>query len=246
MEQVERRETGAASPIEARVTQPFTRLAPLENGDHLTCHEFERRYAAMPKVNKAELIEGVVRMPCPVHNQSHAEPHSDIVGWLYAYRAETPGVRVSDNATLRLDADNEVQPDVMLRIDTAMGGKSRQSNDDYLEGAPELIVEIASSSASYDLHEKMQVYRRNGVQEYLVWRVLNSSVDWWELNEGAYLPLPADSSGVIQSRVFPGLCLDVPAMLSGDAAKVLSTLQAALSTQAHTDFIARLRPAASS
>ncbi|MEB3343019.1 Uma2 family endonuclease [Okeania sp.] len=42
--------------------------------------------------------------------------------------------------------------------------------DGYVEGAPELIVEISASSASIDLHDKLKAYRSNQVQEYLVWR----------------------------------------------------------------------------
>ena len=34
-------------------------IPPLESGDHLTRHEFERRYQARPDIKKAELIEGV-------------------------------------------------------------------------------------------------------------------------------------------------------------------------------------------
>jgi Uma2 family endonuclease len=154
----------------AAVVQPTISIAtpPLEAGDHLTRCEFERRYEAMPEMKKAELIEGVVHMPSPVRLQSHAEPHASIMAWLGVYRASTPGVRLADNATVRLDLDNEPQPDALLRLEPAAGGRSRVSEDDYLESAPELVVEIASSSASYDLHEKLRVYRRNGVQEYVV------------------------------------------------------------------------------
>jgi Uma2 family endonuclease len=147
-------------------------LPPLENGDRLTRREFERRYQARPDIKKAELIEGVVYMPSPVHFRSHSEPHGWIIGWLVAYCAGTPGVRLGDNATVRLDRDNEVQPDALLRIEPEAGGSSRISEDDYVEGAPELIVEIAATSASYDLHDKLQVYRRNGVREYVVWQYM--------------------------------------------------------------------------
>ena len=43
-----------------------TATLPLENGDRLTRAEFERRYAAMPRLKKAELIEGIVYVPSPV------------------------------------------------------------------------------------------------------------------------------------------------------------------------------------
>lgn len=219
--------------------QPIQPL-PLEPGDRLTRAEFERRYNAMPQVKKAELIEGVVYMPSPVRYQSYGKPHSQIIGWLSVYAAATPGVEAADNATLRLDQDNELQPDAILRIDEAHGGKSFISEDDYLEGSPELIVEIASSSASYDLHEKFKVYRRNGVQEYLVWRVHDQQIDWFSLQEEQYLRLTPDDQGKIESRVFPGLRLNVRAMVDGDLTRVLSDLQGGIGSAIHTDFVQNL------
>ena len=140
----------------------------LENGDRLTRAEFERRYAALPHLKKVELIEGIVHMPSPVHFSKHARPHAQLIGWLHHYEATTPAVEIADNATVHLDLDNEPQPDALLRILPKAGGQTRDSADDYVEGAPELVAEIASSSASYDLHEKKRAYRRNCVREYLV------------------------------------------------------------------------------
>ena len=145
-------------------------IPPLENGDRLT-REFERRYDAMPGVKKAELIEGIVYMPSPVSFRRHGRPHIQIGGWLLVYEAGTPGVFAADNASARLDLDNEPQPDAMLIIDPRYGGHARIADDDFIEGAPELVAEVASSSVSIDLHKKLHVYRRNGVREYLVWRV---------------------------------------------------------------------------
>ena len=216
-------------------------IPPLEAGDRLTRHEFERRYEAMPNVKKAELIEGVVHMPSPVRHNVHGKPHAMMMVWLGNYLAATPGVDFSDNATVRLDPENEMQPDAFLRLEPAAGGKSRISADDYVEGAPELIVEIASSSASYDLHDKLRVYRRNGVQEYLVWRVSDEEVDWFELQEGRYVALPADADGIVRSRVFPGLWLAAEALLDGDLAAVLRVVQSGLASAGHAAFAARLR-----
>lgn len=213
---------------------------PLEPGDRLTRAEFERRYDAMPEVKKAELIEGVVYMPSPVRYKGHGKPHSDIHGLLFSYSVATPGVELADNATLRLDADNDPQPDLILRVDEAHGGKSFISEDDYLEGSPELIVDIASSSASYDLHEKFKVYRRNGVQEYLVWRVHDRQIDWFSLQEGKYAQLAPDDQGIIESRVFPGLRLNVSALLNGDLAKAVDDLQQGIGSTTHTVFVQNL------
>ena len=214
---------------------------PLENGDRLTRGEFERRYAARPDLKKAELIEGVVYMPAAVRSASHAEPHAAILGWLVTYGAATPGVRAADNATVRLDLDNEPQPDALLRIVPAAGGQARMSSDDYLDGAPELIVEIAASSAAIDLHDKLRAYRRNGVQEYVVWRVLEQQIDWFELSGGEYRRLTANPAGIMESRVFPGLRLAVDAMLQRDLATVLAELQTGLSTPEHARFVEHLR-----
>ncbi len=198
-----------------------TRMPPLENGDRLTRAEFERRYAAMARVKKAELIEGIVHMPTPV-KVSHGKPHAQVVSWLGVYCAGTPGVQPSDNTTVRLDADNEVQPDALLRLER--GGHSSISGDGYVEGAPELIAEIAASSAAIDLHTKMNVYRRSGVQEYLVWQTFDSRLDWFELREEAFAPLASDKAGVFRSHVFPGLWLDAKALLKGELATVLREL----------------------
>lgn len=221
-------------------SQKLAAIPPLENGDHLTQAEFERRYEAMPWPKKAELIEGVAYMGSPVRINVHARPHAHLVTWAGVYSAATPGVAVADNGTLRLDPDNEPQPDIMLLLDPGKGGASRVSTDDYAEGAPELIVEVAASSASIDLRDKRRVYRRNGVREYIVWQIYDQQLDWWALREGEYQPLEPDTAGVLRSEVFPGLWLDVPALLADDLAKVLATLQQGIVSEEHAAFVARL------
>lgn len=102
--------------ITSSIISPPLTIPPLENGDKLTRAEFERRYEAMPQVKKTELIEGVVYMASPVRAKSHGKPHAQIMTWLGTYEAATPGVEALDNTTLRLDTDNEPQPDAILRI----------------------------------------------------------------------------------------------------------------------------------
>ncbi len=228
-------------PHEGAVHTTTVDIPPLKAGDSLTRDEFERRYHARPDLKKAELIEGVVYMPSPVRVKSHGEPHGQVMTWLGTYCASTPGVGFADNATVRLDLDNEPQPDAILRIEPSAGGHSQISEDDYLEGAPELVVEIAASSASYDLHEKLRAYRRNGVQEYLVWRVQDKQLDWFALSHDEYVRLVPDASHIIQSQVFTGLRLDVAALLAGNLAHVLSELQRGLGTPEHVAFVERLR-----
>ncbi|MBI2572003.1 MAG: Uma2 family endonuclease [Candidatus Schekmanbacteria bacterium] len=213
-------------------------IPPLENGDRLTRPDFERRYEAMPHVKKAELIEGAVYMPSLVRMLQHARPHSWIIIWLGAYYVTTPGVDLGDNPSDRLDLDNEPQPDALLRI--ARGGSSRIGEDGFLEGPPELIVEVASSTVSIDLHDKKDVYRRNGVQEYLVWAVAQEALFWFVLREGRYDPLAPDGHGVVRSEVFPGLWLATRPLLNGDLPAVLQCVRQGTASQEHAAFVRRL------
>lgn len=213
---------------------------PLENGDRLTRPEFERRYHALPHLKKAELIEGVVYLPSPLRFRPHAQPRGHLMTWLGVYAASTPSVDVGDNATVRLDLDNEPQPDAVLLIDASVGGNCQIGDDGYLEGAPELVAEVAASTAAYDLYDKKAAYRRNGVQEYIVWQVLDQKLDWFSLQDGQYISLATDERGVIRSQIFPGLWLLVPDLLAGEMAQVLARLQQGLNSPEHGRFTHQL------
>jgi Uma2 family endonuclease len=230
-----------SSPQRPPTLPPGSKILPLENGDRLTGHEFERRYEAMPQLKKAELIEGVVHMSSAVRFEQHGEQHFALIGWLAYYRAFTQGTRGADNSTIRLDLDNIPQPDALLLVDPAAGGQAQIDSEGYILHAPELVAEVSASSASYDLHTKLTVYRRNGVLEYLVWRVEDRAIDWFILRQGQYDRLTPDTAGVCRSEVFPGLWLDTLALLRGDLATVLATLQQGLATPEHATFVAGLR-----
>jgi Uma2 family endonuclease len=193
----------------------------LENGDRLNRLEFERRYAAS-NIKKAELIEGIVHLASPLLFTLHAEPHAQILIWLGTYQSRFPALEVGIEPTVRLDPDNEPQPDVVL---FRLGGNAQIDDDGYITGAPELVVEIAASTVSYDLHAKKRVYERNGVKEYIVWRTLDREIDWFILENSKYVRLNPDDAGIIHSREFDGLRLNIKAILNGDMAVVLDSLR---------------------
>lgn len=209
----------------------------LESGDRLTRAEFERRYEATPEKFKAELIEGVVYVASPVR-AFHGTPHAALITWLGVYSTATPGVSGADNTTTRLDLDNEPQPDALLRIE--IGGTSTISDDGYIEGAPELVAEIATSSAAIDLGAKKNAYRRNGVQEYLVWQTFENRFSWFRLQAEEFVLIEPDADDIIRSSSFPGLWLAVPALRSGDMMQVLNVLQLGITDEAHQAFIQEL------
>jgi Uma2 family endonuclease len=224
---------------------PAVEIPPLRDGDRLTRAEFERRWDAMPEVKKAELIEGVVYMPAAL-SIDHGAPHFDLIAWLAMYRMITPGIQGADNTSIRFNDRNMPQPDALLRILESHGGRCRVTDDRYLEGGPELIAEISRTTKDIDLGVKRDVYRRFGVQEYIVWRVTDCALDWFALRGGVYMPLEAGTDGIIRSAVFPGLWLDARALINGDSASVLAAAQLGHGSPEHTAFLAELRNRATS
>lgn len=236
--------TQTAGTIKPSISQapakgPF--IAPLQNGDHLTRAEFERRYDATPNLKKAELIEGKVYMAPAVSAKGHGIPHFHLAAVFGTYSAATPWTFGSDNSSVRLDLDNMPQPDLFLVIQPTHGGVTKIDQDDYVACAPDLVAEIAATSASYDLHEKLRVYRRSGVREYLVWRTLEAQIDYFILRDGEYRPLPPAADGSLHSEIFPGLWIDAPALLAGDLAKALALVQQGVASPEHAAFVEALR-----
>jgi Uma2 family endonuclease len=226
----------SVAEMPARTSVPPDAQPRLENGDRLTREEFERRYDAMTGLKKAELVEGTVYMPSPVRTDQHGEPHVHLAGWLSVYCTRAPGVHASDNGSIRLDADNMPQPDIQLFLDPACGGQAGLGEDGYVEGAPELIIEVTASTGSYDLFDKMNAYRRNRVQEYIVWRVRDREMDWFRLREGWYHRLEPGDDGIFRSEVFPGLWLDADALIRGNLARVHAVLNEGQASAEHKTF----------
>ena len=218
----------------ARLTVP-----PLQGGDHLSRAEFERRYRAMPHIKRAELIEGVVYMPSPVYVQ-HGEPHAHVMGWLFGYKLATPGLRLADNTSVRLDFDNEVQPDAVLFRASGYGGRCQISPEGFIEGSPDLVVEVSSSTVSFDMNTKLRVYRRNGVQEYLVLLAQEERAVWHVLVEGEYQVLAPDDHGILRSQVFPGLWLHPERFWAGDLGGLMAVLGEGLASPDHAGFVASM------
>jgi Uma2 family endonuclease len=202
---------------------PKTALPRLETGDRLVREEFHRRYEARPDIKKAELVDGVVYVASAVRFGKHSRPHAMTITWLGSYASRQRGVELADNGTVFLGETSEVQPDACLFRFGPDG--PRLTPDDYLDGAPQLVLEVAASSVDYDLGTKLEVYRRNGVAEYVVWRVLDGAIDWFRLRGGQYERVEPDERGVIESEIFPGLRLNVQKMLTGDIAGVLAELE---------------------
>jgi Uma2 family endonuclease len=214
-------------------------IPPLEAGDHINQESFHERYQVMPEHVRAELIGGVVYMASPL-KRPHARTQAECMRWLLAYNHATPGTEVSDGASVILGERSEPQPDACLLIAPEKHGATRDV-DEYYFGPPELIVEVASSSESYDLHSKKTDYETGGVREYVVVLIRQSKVIWFVLRGGKYAELAPDANGIVRSEVFPGLWLDPGALLRRDATRVLEVVQQGIATPEHAAFVEKLK-----
>ncbi len=209
-------------------------------GDKMTREEFHRVYEQTPDGFTAELVGGIVYVASPLSRQ-HGIPHGLLVSSMNAYVAQTPGTETSDNTTVLLGDEGEPQPDAYLRITPEAGGQSATSADDYVEGPPELVTEIALSSRAIDLHAKLDDYRRYGVQEYIVVVPRDNRVRWFNLASNSEKEIAAD--GIVRSAQFPGLWLHTDAIVGNDYHRAMSALKEGLQSAEHAAFVERLRDA---
>jgi len=208
----------------------------LENGERMTRAEFHAAYEQTPEDFKAELIEGIVYVASPLR-RNHGVHHVFFSTLLGTYWMKTPGTEAGDNCSLLLSDNDEPQPDLYLRILPEFGGQSGTTPDDYVDGAPELLLENAISTRSLDLHAKKRMYQRYGVKEYLVAVPLEEKFYWFDLEQNLDLE-PTD--GVIKSRQFPGLWLNAAAIWSQNHDAAMATLNAGLASPEHGAFVEQL------
>src|SRR5260370_18892163 len=209
---------------------------PLTTEDRPTKRNFNRRYEAYPDDVKFELIGGIVYMASPT-GWPHSKYDLQLATVLGNYEAATPGVEGLDNATTILGPWSEPQPDLALRILPEQGGRSFTPKR-YVTGPPELIAEIADSTASIDLHRKKEDYEKAGVWEYLVLCVQEKELHWFHFKSKRRIQ--PDSKGVYRSRVFPGLWIDSRALLARDGRRVSEVLKEWLASRAHAAFVRKL------
>lgn len=215
-------------------------IPPFDNGDRMNQLEFHELYLQTPKKFKAELIGGVVYMASPV-GLSHGRPHRMLSSWIDLYFQSTPGTDWYSDLTVILADDTEVQPDLLLRLNADVGGISIETEHGYLQGPPELCIEVSVSSASIDLHAKKADYQAHGVREYLVVEVKNEAVHWFTRGKKGFVEMKPDRDGYLKSKIYPGLWIDPTAVFERSPKKLLNTLRLGLATPEHAKFTAKLQ-----
>jgi hypothetical protein len=213
----------------------------LVNGERMKQPEFHRRYEKYDEDEKWELIGGIVYHMASPLSLTHSDYDGEVGFLLETYRRATPGLQVLHNATAILDEDSEPQPDLGMRILPEYGGQSQTNPDDYLQGAPELLVEIAHSRRNIAMHAKRDDYKRTGAIEYLVVCSEEQEVHWFHfLNDEMIRP---NRQGITRSRVFPGLWFDIAALLRLESARLMEVLQQGIASREHAAFVKRLQAA---
>jgi Uma2 family endonuclease len=214
-------------------------LPPLEAGQRLDRATFHARYEAMPPDTRAELIGGVVHMPSPLRD-GHGTHSGISMTWLNLYRRRVPGLRAGENTSILLDENSEVQPDAHLRILEEYGGQSHVNEDDYIIGAPELVVEVGWSSRKTDLGEKFEDYRRTGVLEYVFVGLKPDEVRWFVRRGDQLVPLAPGDDGIFRSEIFAGLWLDPRALYADDIDALFTIVERGKATPEHAAFVAQM------
>jgi Uma2 family endonuclease len=229
-----------STALEKRKPRTAADVPLLQNGDRLTQPEFHRRYESYPEDICFELVGGTVYVSSPL-SIPHSD-HDDELGFLFSlYRRATPGVKALHGTTIILGAESEPQPDLGLMILSEFGGRCRISKRKYVQGAPELLAEIAFSSVALDLHQKKTDYEKAGVDEYLVICIAEAKLVWFDFKNGRCIE--QDALGIYRSRVFPGLWIDSKALLALDSKGVETMIRKGLSSQEHADFVKKLQAA---
>jgi Uma2 family endonuclease len=212
----------------------------LANGDRMSQPEFHRRYQAYPEGVKFELVGGTVYMASPLRHP-HSTYHQKF-NWVFLHYEEgTPGVESCDNATVILGEESEPQPDTTLRILAECGGQSRVDADQYVEGAPELVAEVAHSSRAIAMNQKREDYERAGVLEYLVLCIEERELRWFHFPSDK--EITPNRQGISRSVVFPGLWIDNRALLEQNKTRLREVVQQGIASRAHAAFVRRLQAA---
>lgn len=171
-------------------------------------------YAALPESNQiVELIDGEIIVNPPL------DVHQDALGTIYVFlRQNLVGGQLRMAPTgVHFDDRNSFEPDIFWvspqNQRCFLGDDNR-----YWHGAPDLIVEILSSStASKDRGIKFDVYEQAGVREYWLVDPVSRYIEVYCQHNGTFKRLGLFEPDVaFISEVMSGLSVDVKSLLPVD------------------------------
>ena len=164
-------------------------------------------YANTPDDERYELIDGELIM-APGASFDHQSNQAKLARWVLPFVDERGlGAVLLTPFDVKLSDSDVVQPDLMFV------SKEREHiiTRTYLDGAPDLVVEILSPSTSRrDWNEKRELYAEHGVKEYIVMDPSNKIVWRLALKDGALeIENTYYEGDVIESSVLEGFTVAV-------------------------------------
>ncbi len=169
-------------------------------------------YQQLPEGAPYELIHGhLVMSPSPTVQ------HQDLVLFLASalrdFAHAGPGGKVSiAPMDVRLADDTVVQPDVLY----VGPDRADRIGEQEIDGAPTLIVEVASPSTSHlDAFDKKQLYEAHGVREYWIVDPDTKTLEIYVPGEDGYtLHQRRVGTGRVASRLFEAFSVELAALFS--------------------------------
>lgn len=167
-----------------------------------TRYTFEEFCELIPEGVKADLIEGVIYMASPDNLEHHS-----IYLWLsviiscYLEEKEILGRLFGSRIAFRINMENSPEPDIAYIRPKRM----HLLRSGYVEGPPDLAIEIVSlESAIRDYEKKRQQYEAAGVQEYWIIDPLEQTMVCFARGRDGKFKKVKTKGGKIHSKVIPG------------------------------------------
>lgn len=156
---------------------------------------------------RLELFDGVLYVM-----STPTKDHQFLMGQLYLLLAlyldtfELPPAEAYQDITTILSPELQraVEPDLVV----ILAGRTNIGGTIYVEGVPDIVVEILSTDRNHDLVYKRRIYAEAGVREYWVVDPMNDTVLPLELRDGAYVERPARTAAdTLATPLLPGLAI---------------------------------------
>jgi Uma2 family endonuclease len=163
---------------------------------------------------RTEIVDGELIMS-PTAGSRHQQICTALGAELFPHvRDQHIGVLFSSPAHVILARHTHYEPDLCL----VASPRRSIIQDAYIEGAPDLIIEVISeSNRSHDTVVKFRDYARFGVREYWLVDPRENLISTWRLQGDHYELLGrAARGGRVTSLILPALQLDPALVLAQD------------------------------
>ncbi|MDZ7261265.1 MAG: Uma2 family endonuclease [candidate division KSB1 bacterium] len=182
---------------------------------------FEEFCQIINEHQKADLIEGVIVLQSPaslMHEELAIFLESILATFVYHQRL---GRVFGSRAAVKFTPYNAPEPDLCY----VSSARVHILREQYIAGAPDMICEIISpGTRKIDRNDKMKMYARYGVQEYWLIDPHKQTAEFFRNEQGKWVPIGLDVTGVFRSEVIPGFWLRVDWLFAEEMPDILHTV----------------------